>query len=157
MHNFCIITLVDIGNPGDTSLTFPFKSQTGVLVDGKETLDLVKLQKANFVTTQQLAQLRTNIDWDQNPTKQMLDVNKFHFGSFYKEGRQNVWSFVWRTEQKDSYRDGEDPVAGLTQDFNLIPVHSFLQESVTFPSNCFNTLDPKFKNTYFIDLGPEDK
>lgn len=157
MHNFGIITLIDIGNPGNIKLPFPFTSKTGVLVDGKQTLETVRLQKANFVTVQQLIQLRANIEWDNDPVKQSIDMKDFHFGSFYKEGKQNVWSFTWRTEQTDAYRDGDNTVAGLIGDFDLIPTHGFLQETVTFPSNCFNTSDTKFKNTYFIDLGAMDK
>lgn len=157
MHNFGIATLIDIGNPGDTQRSFPFTSTTGILVDNKETLETVRLQKANFITVQQLIQLRANIEWDNDPIKQSMDPSKCEFGSFYTEGQQNVWTFTWRTEQTDAYSDGDNKVAGLGADFDLIPTHSFLQESVTFPSNCFNTTDPKFKNTYFIDLGSEDK
>jgi hypothetical protein len=157
MHNFCIITLVDIGNPGNTTLPFPFTSSTGVLVDSKDTLETVRLQKANFVTVQQLIQLRANVDWDHDPVKQSVDLKEFHFGSFYKEGKQNIWSFTWRTEQTGAYSDGDNGVAGLITDFDLIPTHGFLQETVTFPANCFNTQDTKFKNTYFIDIGPTDK
>jgi hypothetical protein len=157
MHTFSIVTLVDIGNPGNVKLPFPFTSKTGVLVDDKETLETVRLQKSNFTTLQQLIQLRANVEWKNEPAKHQVNLKDMEFGSFYREGKHSVWIFAWQIEQTEVYAENGNPVGGLTADFNLIPTHSFLQETVTFPSNCFNTQDPKFKNTYFIDLGPVDK
>jgi hypothetical protein len=157
MHTFCIQTLVDIGNPGDTRRTFPFTSSTGVLVDDRDTLDLVRAQHNNFVTTQQLLQMRSNINWTDIPARSSQKLTDGSFGSFYREGSHNVWLFAWHVEQNDVYNIDSDPVAGLIEDFDLVPVNAFCQETVTFPANCFNTTDPRFKNTVFMDLGPEDK
>ena len=68
-----------------------------------------------------------------------------------------MWAFMWHTEQAGVYNADGDPVGGLTNDFDMVPVNAFCQETVTFPANCFNTTDPKFKNTVFMDLGPVDK
>ena len=157
MHTFCIQTLVDIGFPGDTRRPFPFTSNTGVLVDNKDTLDLVRAQHNNFVTTQQLLQMRSNITWDIIPERSSQKLADRSFGSFYREGKQNVWAFAWHAEQTDVYNVDGDPVGGLVADFHQVPVNAFCQETVTFPANCFDTTDPKFKNTVFMDLGPVDK
>ena len=157
MNTFCIQTLVDIGNPGDTRRPFPFTSGTGVLVNDRDTLELVRSQQSNFVTLQQLLQLRSNIVWEIDPEKSSVKLSEWPFGSFYKDGTHNMWAFLWHTEQAGVYNMDGDPVGGLTNDFDMVPVNAFCQETVTFPANCFNTTDPKFKNTVFMDLGPLDK
>ena len=157
MNTFCIQTLVDIGNPGDTRREFPFTSSTGVLVNDRDTLELVRSQQSNFVTLQQLLQLRSNIIWEIDPEKSSVKLSEWPFGSFYREGTHNTWAFMWHTEQAGVYNMDGDPVGGLTNDFDMVPVNAFCQETVTFPANCFNTTDPKFKNTVFMDLGPLDK
>jgi hypothetical protein len=157
MHTFCIQTLVDIGNPGDTRRPFPFTSGTGVLVNDRDSLELVRSQQANFVTMKQLLQLRSNITWDMEPEKIANSLTGSAFGSFYRESNHNVWAFVWHTEQSGVYSADGDPVGGLINDFDMVPVNAFCQETVTFPANCFNTTDHKFKNTVFMDMGPADK
>jgi hypothetical protein len=157
MHTFCIQTLVDIGNPGDTRRSFPFTSGTGVLVNDRDTMELVRSQQANFVTLRQLLQLRSNITWEIDPEKIAKPLVGSAFGSFYREGNHNVWAFLWHTEQAGVYSTDGDSVGGLINDFDMVPVNAFCQETVTFPANCFNTTDPKFKNTVFMDLGPKDK
>ena len=157
MHTFCIQTLVDIGDPGDTRRTFPFTANTGVLVDNRDTLELVRAQHSNFTTMQQLLQIRSNIAWTDPPARSAERLAQWSFGTFYREGTHNVWVFAWHVEQNDVYSINRDPVAGLIQDFDLVPVNAFCQETVTFPANCFSTTDPQFKNTVFMDLGPADK
>ena len=154
MHTFCIQTLVDIGNPGDTKKSFPFTSGTGVLVNNKNTLDLIRGQYNNFVTTQQLLQMRSNISWELDPMQGT--TQKEQVGSFY-EGSQSIWRFVWQVEQADVYSVAGNPIGGLLEDFHQVPVNAFLQETVTFPANCFDTMDEKYKNTQFTYLGPADK
>ena len=157
MNTFCIQTLVDIGNPGDTRRPFPFTSGTGVLVNDRDTLELARSQQANFVTLKQLLQLRSNIVWEIDPERSSTKKTENLFGSFYREGTHNVWGFLWHTEQAGVYNADGDPVGGLINDFDMVPVNAFCQETVTFPANCFNTTDPRFKNTVFMDLGPADK
>ena len=157
MHTFCIQTLVDIGNPGDTRRAFPFTSGTGVLVNDRDTLELVRAQQSNFVTLQQLLQLRSNITWEIEPEKSSVKLSNSLFGSFYRDGTHNLWAFMWHTEQSGVYSTNNNAVGGLINDFDMVPVNAFCQETVTFPANCFNTTDPKFKNTVFLDCGPTDK
>ena len=157
MHTFCIQTLVDIGNPGDTRRPFPFTANTGVLVDNRDTLELVRAQHSNFTTMQQLLQIRSNIAWTDLPVRSSERLAEWSFGTFYRENTHNVWVFAWHVEQNDVYSINSDPVAGLIEDFDLVPVNAFCQETVTFPANCFNTTDAQFKNTVFMDLGAVDK
>ena len=157
MHTFCIQTLVDIGNPGDTRRTFPFTANTGVLVQDRDTLELVRAQHSNFTTMQQLLQIRSNIAWSDLPARSAERLADWSFGTFYRENTHNVWVFAWHVEQNDVYSINNDPVAGLIEDFDLVPVNAFCQETVTFPANCFNTTDTQFKNTVFMDLGAVDK
>ena len=157
MHTFCIQTLVDIGNPGDTRRTLPFTANTGVLVDNRDTLELVRAQHSNFTTMQQLLQIRSNIAWTDLPVRSSERLAEWSFGTFYRENTHNVWVFAWHVEQNDVYSINHDPVAGLIEDFDMVPVNAFCQETVTFPANYFNTTDAQFKNTVFMDLGAVDK
>ena len=127
MHTFCIQTLVDIGNPGDTRRTFPFTANTGVLVDNRDTLELVRAQHSNFTTMQQLLQIRSNIAWSDLPARSAERLADWSFGTFYREGTHNVWVFAWHVEQNDVYSINSDPVAVLIEDFDLVPVNAFCQ------------------------------
>jgi hypothetical protein len=103
-------------------------------------------------------QLRANITWEIDQLEVLtVKLSEWPFGSFYRDGSHNMWAFAVAHGTGGVYNIDGDPVAGLINDFDMVPVNAFCQETVTFPANCFNTTDPKFKNTVFMDLGPVDK
>jgi hypothetical protein len=157
MYNFAIQTLIDITDNGDLRKEFPFRSKSNELIHDKHSLETARNQNSNFTTMIQLLQLRGNIHHDMTPVRSEIILSQEKlFGSHY-EGKANVWTFEWRTEQQDVYDDLQTPCGSLVTDFDYVPVITFCKESVTFPANAFITQDHKFKNTQFIYLGMLDK
>jgi hypothetical protein len=157
MHSFAIQTLVDITENGNLKQAFPFKTLSGELVHDAYSLEIARNQNANFTTLIQLLQVRGNISWDKHPIRSEILLSRDNtFGSHY-EGKANLWTFVWETEQSDVYNDLETPCGSLVMDFDYVPILTFCKESVTFPTNTFITNDLKFKNTQFTYLGQQAK
>jgi len=151
MHTYCITTLVDITENGVLRSQFPFKTKSGELVHDAATLAIARNQQANFTTLLQLLQMRSNIDWESTPKKQTDNVVNWRFGSVF-EGRHTIWQFEWQVEQSEVYSFDGDPVGGLIEDFDQIPIINFCKETAAFPKNVFNTQDPRYINTYFTKI-----
>ena len=148
MHSYTITTLVDITENGVLRDKFPFTTKSGELVHDAATLAVAKNQQANFTTLIQLLQMRSNIDWEHTPKKQIDNVANWRFGSVY-EGRHAIWQFDWRVEQSEVYAVEGNSVGGLIEDFDQIPMINFCKETATFPRKVFDTQDPRYINTYF--------
>lgn len=151
MHTYCITTLVDITENGVLRSQFPFKTKSGELVHDAATLAIARNQQANFTTLLQLLQMRSNIDWESTPKKQTDNVVNWRVGSVF-EGRHTIWQFEWQVEQSEVYAFDGDPVGGLIEDFDQIPIINFCKETAAFPKNVFNTQDPRYINTYFTKI-----
>ena len=151
MHTYSITTLVDITENGVLRNQFPFKTKSGELVHDGATLAIARNQQANFTTLLQLLQMRSNIDWESTPKKQMDNIVNWRFGSVF-EGRHTIWQFEWQVEQSEVYAFDSDPVGGLIEDFDQIPIINFCKETAAFPRNVFNTQDPHYINTYFTKI-----
>jgi len=157
MYSFAIQTLVDITENGDLKKAFPFKTKSGDLVHDAHSLEIAKNQNNNFTTLMQLLQIRGNITWEDTVIKQEKILTQENtFGNHY-DGKHNVWTFVWHTEQQDVYRDGTNEVGQLDNDFDNVPIINFCKETATFPSAAFLTTDTRFKNTVFNYLGVQNK
>ena len=148
MHTYSITTLIDITENGVLRNQFPFKTKSGELVHDAATLIIARNQQANFTTLIQLLQMRSNIAWEDTPRKQIDSVANWRFGSVF-EGRHTIWQFEWQAEQSEVYAFDGDPVGGLIEDFDQIPIINFCKETAAFPRNVFNTQDPRYINTYF--------
>ena len=151
MHTYSITTLVDITENGVLRNQFPFKTKSGELVHDGATLAIARNQQSNFTTLIQLLQMRSNIAWETTPVKQTDPVANWRFGSVF-EGRHTIWQFEWQVEQDGVYAFDGDPVGGLIEDFDQIPIINFCKETAAFPRNVFNTLDPQYINTYFTKI-----
>jgi hypothetical protein len=156
MYAFCISTLVDITNNGNLKKSFPFKTNSGDLVHDSHSLAIAKNQNSNFNTLVQLLQVRGNISWDILPERMDKIVNNTMFGSHYT-GEARIWSFMWETEQADVYKQDDNAVGQLINDFDNVPIVNFCKETITFPSSAFITKDPQFKNTLFSYMGEQTK
>lgn len=151
MHTYSITTLVDITENGVLRTQFPFKTKSGDLVHDATTLALARNQQANFTTLIQLLQMRSNISWDAIPAREASPVANRRFGSVF-EGSHAVWEFLWQVESPSVYEHDGDPVGGLVEDFDQIPVINFCKETAAFPKNAFCTQDPRYINTYFNQI-----
>ena len=70
-------------------------------------------------------------------------VGNMGFGSTYK-GKNRVWVFDFEIEYKDVVS-----IETLTEDFDLIPVITGLNETINLNASAFRTKDPELKNTIF--------
>jgi hypothetical protein len=170
MHEYRIHTLVDITDNGNLKQQFPFKTNSGEVIDDRHTLAVAKNQNSNFNTMIQILQMRGNITWEVPPMKLSDTLGNYNFGSYY-EGQHNTWHFQFFTEQSGVYGDIGDPTENLVEDFNLVPVITDCTNTAHMPIQTFVTQDLKGTdeqkvigalaggviNTYFSYAGHIDK
>ena len=99
-------------------------------------------QQANFQTLLQTLGLRTQVFYDDSPSFDKLSTSKFDFSDKYI-GKQNVWTFDFYIE----YEDGLS-LDMLTEDFDLIPIITGLNETIDTDKALFRTTG-KDKNILF--------
>lgn len=109
--DYKLYTLVDITHTGQ------YRDEVG-----KEHL---RFKEQNFNTVIHTLGLRSNIWYDHGPV--LMEVKGSLVG-FNTEDILRVWRFDWRTERENLYQEGNDPIAFLRQDFNLVPYIKGLDE-----------------------------
>lgn len=110
--------------------------------------DASALQRQNLHSLIQVISLRANpmnIKIAMMANQPMTD---YDFGSEFG-GRQNVWLISFTVEQSNVFQNKNGELGGLIDDTNQVPVITELMESVVINPEIFNTIDTKFKNTYF--------
>jgi len=103
-------------------------------------------KEQNFNTILHTLGLRSNIFYENKP--QRLEVGGRTVG-FDTDEIIRVWRFDWTTEQ-DIYREGDDSVTFLKQDFHLVPYHANLDEIMDQTHKVFNVLDPGKNIVFFL-------
>ena len=171
MHEYRVHTLVDITSNGNLKQQFPFKTESGDMINDKDSLSIAKNQNANFNTMLQLLQMRGNITWERLPQKvELPNLGNHAFGSYY-EGPHTTWHFQFFVEQSGVYGDNVDPTASIVDDFSLVPVVADCTNTAHLPIQTFVTkemqgtdrqkiigaLSGGIINTYFSYAGPIDK
>ena len=99
-------------------------------------------QQANFQTLLQTLGLRTQVFYDDSPSFDKLSTSKFDFSDKYI-GKQNVWTFDFYIEY-----EGGLSLDMLTEDFDLIPIITGLNETIDTDKALFRTTG-KDKNILF--------
>lgn len=110
--------------------------------------DASALQRQNLHSLIQVISLRANpmnIKIAMMANQPMID---YDFGSEFG-GRQNVWLISFTVEHSNVFQNKNGELGGLIEDTNQVPVITELMESVVIDPEIFNTVDIKFKNTYF--------
>jgi hypothetical protein len=130
--NYKLYTLVDISQTGQSRHEY-----------GKE---IAWRKEQNFNTVLQTLGLRSNIFYTNRP--HLLEV-KGKIVGFDTDKIIRVWRFDWTTEQ-NLYSVGEDPVAYLKADFNLVPYINGLDELIDQKISVFNTKDPGANIVFFL-------
>lgn len=102
-------------------------------------------QQQNFLTVLQTIGLRVNPSYIESPKIIKETPNKLGLGSTYKT-KQNVWEFSFDIEY-----EGALSVEMLTNDFNLIPVITNLNETVEFENATFITKNKDINNIVFVE------
>jgi hypothetical protein len=110
-------------------------------------------QQRNWETVLQCIGLRTQPQNIQLPEVFELDnINNLDFGDFY-QGSQRVWVWAWTAEQTGIYDLPNKPLGGLQQDFEQVPVVTYLTETARFMLPIFYPYG-SIKNIYFKQIHP---
>jgi hypothetical protein len=132
------ITLVDI-------------TATGVTRGDNDSLE--RNQQRNWETVLQCISLRTQPQNIQPPTQTTLtDVGIANFGEFY-QGEQKIWLWTWTVEQTEVYDLPGKPLGALQQDFEQVPIVTYLTETARFMLPIFYPYG-SIKNIYFKQVHP---
>ena len=130
---FTVYTLVDVTATGVTRLAGNNEYQRN--------------QQRNWETLLQVIGLKAQPVHIEGPICTELDVGYLEFGNMF-EGRHRVWVACIGIEHTDVYLTGDNPVAGLENDFAQVPITSGLNETARFMLPIFYT-HGAIKNIYF--------
>jgi hypothetical protein len=137
MQKFTLYSLVDI-------------TETKVFRNSPNVLPEARKQQQNFDTTMQILGLRANIYYDSPPQKlEDADVSEYNFGTALSKDVHTVWKFDFEVEYDGAFEVDSNPVGGMLQDFDLIPIITNLDETAKINNNVFLTADKKYKNISF--------
>jgi len=128
--SYQIHTLIDITPTGKNR----GRGQEGKSVD----------QQTNWLTFQNCAMLRTNMEFGEVTVKEDI-VDKYLFGKDF-EGKQRIWSVTLTPSQ-----DTAVSVDMLKDDCDLVPMISGLDESIKNHNDVFMTKDENKTNILFIN------
>ena len=120
-------------------------TSTGVIRDDGEH-ELERNQQRNWETVLQCIGIRAqpiDITWRQD----LVNLENYEFGEMYG-GEHMVWSFAFTVEHAGAFGSDLDPVKLLNQDFDEIPVVTYLTETARFILPVFYTAGA-IKNIYF--------
>ena len=110
-------------------------------------------QQRNWETVIQCMSLRTQPQHIQEPMMVNInDINMFEFGDMYT-GAQRVWTWHWAVENTDVYDLPGKTLGGLQQDFEQVPIITYLSETARFMLPIFYPYGT-IKNIYFQQVIP---
>jgi hypothetical protein len=109
--------------------------------------ELEQNQFKNWTTLQQCIGLRSNIEYDNPPAVETIDIKGLGFGSKYK-GINRVWTFKFNTDRSQAYLDDKGNILGLLlQDINYVPIIKKLEETINISKAVFDLDSAQYKNT----------
>ena len=100
-------------------------------------------QQQNFLTVMQTIGLRVNPTYVKAPEVVKEVPSKLGLGTSYKT-KQSVWKYVFDMEY-----EGALDIETLVNDFDLIPIITGLDETVSFENDVFITKNPNINNIFF--------
>ena len=110
-------------------------------------------QQRNWETVLQCIGLRTQPQNIQEPIQSTFaDIAIAEFGDFY-QGEQKIWLWQWSVEREGVYDLADNPLGGLLQDFEQVPVITGLTETAKFMLPIFYPYG-SIKNIYFKQVFP---
>jgi hypothetical protein len=125
MNTYEIVTLVDIT-----------RTQAR-----REEVDAVKkAQQANFDSLRQAIELRSNVEWQDDPTATLGSLPT-------ADGKARYWTWQFTVEREAVFEANGDPVALLRQDIHGVPVIANLEETADLTPSAFIT-EGKNSNTW---------
>lgn len=110
-------------------------------------------QQRNWETVIQCMSLRTQPQYIQEPMVVTIEnIGVAEFGDFY-QGTQKIWTWSWAVETPEIYDLHSEPLLGLQQDFEQVPIVTGLDETAKFMLPIFYPYGT-IKNIYFNQLIP---
>lgn len=103
-------------------------------------------QYRNWITLLQCIGLRSNINYDQPPTSDLVDVKGIGFGSEYK-GKHRVWTFQFRPDVLGAFDNDEGACKLLINDLDKVPIIINLTETINMLQAVFDTKSESVANT----------
>jgi hypothetical protein len=103
-------------------------------------------QHKNWITLLQCIGLRSIIEYDNDPTFELIDLKDSKFGKKYK-GRHRVWSFSFRTDRSSPYATDLNALDLLIHDLHQVPILEKLEETINMSKAVFDLLDDSYRNT----------
>ncbi len=103
-------------------------------------------QYKNWTTLNQCLGIRSNIEYDELPTTETLDIKDLGFGTKYK-GKHKVWVWRFRPDRTGAYSNDKDNIGTLLQDLDNVPVIKNLDETVNIETAVFDISNSATKNT----------
>jgi hypothetical protein len=135
LEKYTAYTLIDITNSNITST----KSDD---INGYN-------QQQNLNTLIQLIGLRSQPMMYSSTALETQDIAKYEFGSAYS-GLHTVWKFEFASEHSQAYTKNDDELYFLKQDCDGAAFTPYLNETVNFMSNTFETYNQEYLNIYFL-------
>jgi hypothetical protein len=110
--------------------------------------DIARNQQRNWETVLQCIGLRTQPQHIQEPLESTVcDISITEFGDMYS-GEQKLWSWSWAIEGEGIYDLPGKPLGGLQNDFEQVPIVTYLTETARFMLPIFYPYG-SIKNIYF--------
>lgn len=109
-------------------------------------------QQRNWETVLQCIGLRTQPQHIQSPASIEVELGGLEFGDMYT-GVHRVWTWSWAVEGQGVYDLQNKPLAGLQQDFEQVPIVTYLTETARFMLPIFYPYGT-IKNIYFNQVTP---
>jgi hypothetical protein len=104
-------------------------------------------QNRNFVTLIQCAEIRSVVSYNNPPSVHEQEITDMGFGDEYT-GVHRVWTISIVPDRQGVYNLGHnDPVEGLVEDIDGVPIIKNLSETINMTKAIFNCKDPFSKNT----------
>lgn len=101
-------------------------------------------QQNNWMTFQNCAMLRTNMEFSQVTVKEDI-VDQYMFGKQF-DGKQKIWSVTATPDRPDAVT-----IDMLKDDFDMIPMINQLDESINQHNDMFSTKNDETCNILFIN------
>lgn len=118
---------------------------TGVVRDTGNQ-ELARNQQRNWETVLQCIGIR-NTPIDILCRADDVPLDQYEFGEMY-QGTHKVWSFAFTVDHAGTWESDADPVKLLHEDFDEVPVITYLTETARFMLPLFYT-SGAIKNIYF--------
>jgi hypothetical protein len=117
MNTYEIVTLVDI---------------TRTQARRDEDNRVKKLQQANFDSLRQAIELRSNVEWQEDPEATLGSLPT-------TDGKARYWTWQFSVEREAVFAHNGDPVALLRHDIHGVPVIPNLEETADLTPPAFLT------------------